>query len=54
MKIGILLQRKSGPDPTRLIDSERMNQLVKDLKGRAQYDKILFDTPPMLNLADAF
>ena len=43
-----------APDPTRLIDSERMNQLLRHLKENALYEKILFDTPPMLNFADAF
>ena len=42
-----------APDPTRLINSERMSQLLRDLKESAYYDKILFDTPPMHNLADA-
>ena len=50
----IITAGSQAPDPTRLINSERMNQLVRDLKESAHYDKIIFDTPPMLNLADAF
>lgn len=41
------------PDPTRLLSSERMGELVKQLSESGQFDLILFDTPPVLGLADA-
>ena len=41
------------PDPTRLLSSKRMNQLVKELSESNSFDLILFDTPPVLGLADA-
>lgn len=41
------------PDPARLLSSERMHQLVQDLEASGEFDLILFDTPPVLGLADA-
>ncbi len=41
------------PDPTRLLSSKRMNDLVKELSTSGEFDIILFDTPPVLGLADA-
>lgn len=41
------------PDPARLLSSERMHQLVQDLETSGEFDLILFDTPPILGLADA-
>jgi capsular exopolysaccharide synthesis family protein len=41
------------PDPTRLLSSQRMHQLVAELTSCGDYDLVLFDTPPVLGLADA-
>ncbi|MEB3361478.1 MAG: polysaccharide biosynthesis tyrosine autokinase [Synechococcaceae cyanobacterium] len=41
------------PDPTRLLSSERIDQLVHQLENSDQFDLILYDTPPVLGLADA-
>lgn len=41
------------PDPTRLLSSAKMKQLVEQLRQSGQFDLILFDTPPVLGLADA-
>ena len=41
------------PDPTRLLSSQRMRALVQELEQSNQFDLILFDTPPVLGLADA-
>ena len=41
------------PDPARLLSSDRMHQLVQDLLASDEFDLILFDTPPVLGLADA-
>jgi capsular exopolysaccharide synthesis family protein len=39
------------PDPTKLLSSRRMHNLVAQLQ--AQYDLIIYDTPPVLGLADS-
>lgn len=41
------------PDPTRLLSSNRMRALVNELVQCGQFDLVLFDTPPVLGLADA-
>lgn len=41
------------PDPPRLLASERMAQLVKDLASCGEFDLILYDTPAAQGLADA-
>lgn len=41
------------PDPTRLLSSQRMHQLVAELTSCGDFDLVLFDTPPVLGLADA-
>ena len=40
------------PDPTRLLSSERMQKLMMEIKASNQFDLILFDTPPVIGLAD--
>ena len=40
------------PDPTRLLSSDRMQKLMKDIIDSKQFDFILFDTPPVIGLAD--
>lgn len=39
------------PNPAELLDSQRMNQLLEMLE--AQFDLIIFDTPPILTVADS-
>jgi capsular exopolysaccharide synthesis family protein len=41
------------PDPTRLLSSARMGQLVRELADSGDFDLIIYDTPPVLGLADA-
>ncbi|MCP9782964.1 polysaccharide biosynthesis tyrosine autokinase [Cyanobium sp. WKJ7-Wakatipu] len=41
------------PDPTRLLSSSRMQQLVDGLANSGDFDLIIYDTPPVLGLADA-
>ena len=41
------------PDPTRLLSSARMQQLVDGLANSGDFDLIIYDTPPVLGLADA-
>ena len=41
------------PDPSRLLGSERFNQVMNELKESGQFDIILIDSPPVLGLADS-
>lgn len=41
------------PDPTRLLSSQRMQELIRALADSGDFDLILYDTPPVLGLADA-
>ncbi len=41
------------PDPARLLSSKRMKELTNDLQASGEFDLILYDTPPVLGLADA-
>ncbi|ABM72593.1 Hypothetical protein P9515_13861 [Prochlorococcus marinus str. MIT 9515] len=41
------------PDPTRLLNSEKMRTFIKDIKESDKYDLIVFDTPPVIGLADS-
>jgi polysaccharide biosynthesis transport protein len=47
----ILTAGQIPPDPTRLLSSQKMRNLI--VKLREAYDLIVFDTPPMFGLADA-
>lgn len=49
----VITAGRRPPDPTRLLSSARMHQLVADLATSGQYDLVLYDTPPVLGLADA-
>ena len=40
------------PDPTRLLNSERFQALINEINSLNKYYLILFDTPPILGLAD--
>lgn len=50
-KLDVLTCGPLPPDPAELLDSDRMDALIADLKGR--YDLILFDAPPVIAVADA-
>jgi len=47
----LLTPGSSAPNPSELLMSERMKNLI--LKLQEEYDKILFDLPPTLGMADA-
>ncbi|MFW6264254.1 MAG: polysaccharide biosynthesis tyrosine autokinase, partial [Cyanobacteriota bacterium] len=47
----ILTAGQVPPDPVRLLSSKKMQSLVQLL--RKSFDLVIFDTPPMLNMADA-
>jgi len=40
------------PDPTRLLNSGRMQELLAQIKESGKFDLILFDAPPVIGLAD--
>jgi polysaccharide biosynthesis transport protein len=49
----VLTSGTRPPDTTRLLSSNRMHELVQELTNSGQFDLVLFDTPPVLGLADA-
>ncbi|MEB3276224.1 MAG: polysaccharide biosynthesis tyrosine autokinase [Cyanobacteriota bacterium] len=49
----VLTAGRRPPDPARLLSSGRMHQLVRDIADSGMFDFILYDTPPVLGLADA-
>ena len=49
----VITAGRRPPDPTRLLSSQRMHQLVQELEASGEFDLVLFDTPPALGLADA-
>ena len=49
----LLTAGRQPPDPPRLLSSQRMTQLVRDIIDNGGYDLVIFDTPPALGLADA-
>lgn len=49
--LDVMLLGKRPPNPAELLMSTRFEQMLEDLSGR--YDYIVFDLPPVLNVADA-
>ena len=49
----IISAGRSAPNPPRLLASESMHRLVKEIAGSGRYDIVLYDAPPVLGLADA-
>ncbi|MEM1366564.1 MAG: polysaccharide biosynthesis tyrosine autokinase [Cyanobacteria bacterium P01_H01_bin.15] len=49
----ILTAGNIPPDPSRLLSSQRMRQLMESLRSRGVYDMIIYDTPPVYGFADA-
>ncbi len=41
------------PDPTRLLGSERLKEILNEIKSINKYDVILIDAPPVLGLSDS-
>lgn len=39
------------PDPAKLVESKKMNQLIKEMEG--EFDFVILDTPPVLPASDA-
>lgn len=40
------------PDPTRLLSSQRMREIISSIKDSKKFDYIFIDTPPILGLSD--
>jgi capsular exopolysaccharide synthesis family protein len=40
------------PDPTRLLSSKKMQNLMEYLKNKGSFDLIIYDTPPIFGFAD--
>lgn len=49
----VITAGRRPPDPARLLSSSRMHQLVQDLENSGEFELILFDTSPVLGLADS-
>ena len=49
----VITAGRRPPDPTRLLSSQRMHQLVAEITDSGDFDLVVFDTPPVLGLADA-
>ncbi len=49
----VLTAGRRAPDPPRLLSSARMGRLIEEIAQSGLYDLILYDTPPVLGLADA-
>jgi capsular exopolysaccharide synthesis family protein len=50
-RLFIITAGQIPPDPTRLLSSQKMQSLVE--KFQSTFDLVIFDTPPMIGLADA-
>lgn len=51
--LSVLTSGDIPPDPIRLLTSRRMQELMESWEQSNAYDLIIYDTPPMLNFADA-
>ena len=49
----VITAGRRPPDPARLLSSHRMGALINDLANSGEFDLIIYDTPPVLGLADA-
>ncbi|MFM7424162.1 MAG: CpsD/CapB family tyrosine-protein kinase [Elainella sp.] len=50
-ELSVLSAGPTPPDPTKLLASRKMQQLMRELEQ--SFDLIIYDTPPLLGLADA-
>ena len=51
--LSVITGGKTPPDPTRLLSSNRTKKMMLDLKNNDDFDMIIFDSPPVLGLADS-
>ncbi|WP_392534610.1 GumC family protein [Nostoc sp. C117] len=50
-QLSVITAGSIPPDPTKLLSSEKMKQLMKDFHNT--FDLVIYDSPPLLGLADA-
>ena len=50
--LSVITAGEIPPDPTRLLSSVKMQDLMEKLKCDRNYDLIIYDTPPILGFAD--
>ena len=50
--LSVITAGKSPPDPTRLINSKKLDEILKDIKSSDKFDYIIIDSPPLLGLSD--
>jgi polysaccharide biosynthesis transport protein len=50
--LDVLTAGEVPPDPTRLLSSTKMQQLMEQLRSDYCYDLVIYDTPPILGFAD--
>jgi capsular exopolysaccharide synthesis family protein len=51
--LAILTAGDIPPDPSRLLHSAKMKQIIEELNQPERFDLIIYDTPPVLGFADA-
>lgn len=51
--LSVLTAGDLPPDPIRLLTSRRMQELMEGWEQSQAYDLVIYDTPPLLNFADA-
>ena len=50
--LAVLSGGQKLPDPARLLSSERCGEIIQQIRDQQQFDLIVFDTPPALELVD--
>ncbi|ELR99346.1 polysaccharide biosynthesis tyrosine autokinase [Gloeocapsa sp. PCC 73106] len=51
--ISVITAGDIPPDPTRLLSSQRMQEVMTELENCGDFDLVIYDTPPLLGFADA-
>jgi capsular exopolysaccharide synthesis family protein len=51
--LSVLTAGDIPPDPTRLLASRKMQQIMDQLRQQDAFDIVIYDTPPLANFADA-
>jgi polysaccharide biosynthesis transport protein len=51
--LSVITAGQIPPDPTRLLHSKKMQEIIKELKESQKFDFIIFDSPSVLGFSDA-
>ncbi len=51
--LSVITAGQIPPDPTRLLHSKKMQQIIKELKESEKFDFIIYDSPSVLGFSDA-